>query len=259
MAKLNIPAHDGCGACRSGDNSLFPFSMAFQPIIDTAARTIYAYEALVRGPQNEGALSVLQQVTEENRYAFDQSCRTKAIALASRLGVPAEGAMLSVNFMPGAVYSPSACIQRTLQSARENSFPLGSLIFEITEDERVQDPEHLKGIIAEYKKHGFLIAMDDFGAGYSGLNLLAELAVDIVKLDAKLTRGIDRDPRKQAIVRSAVSLCDELSATVVGEAVETAGECAALEQCGVTKMQGYFFARPLFEGLPQVVWPEPAV
>lgn len=252
MKDLVIQNGAACGACGESAGELFPFTMAFQPIVDLAAKRVFAYEALVRGPQNEGAYSVLQQVTEQNRYAFDQTCRTKAIALAAKLGVPAEGALLSMNFMPGAVYSPSACIQRTLRSAREHAFPLRSLIFEITEDERVQDPAHLKAIIAEYKKHGFLIAMDDFGAGYSGLNLLAELAVDIVKLDGKMTRAVHEDRRKQAIVRSVAKLCEELGSVVVGEAIETAEECRALEDCGVTKMQGYYFARPLFEGLPPV-------
>lgn len=252
MTKLTTLTGTGCGACKEAADDLFPFTMAFQPIVDLSAGRVYAYEALVRGPGNESAYSVLQQVTEQNRYAFDQTCRTKAIALAAKLGVPAEGAKLSMNFMPGAVYSPSACIQRTLLSASEHHFPLQSLIFEITEDEKVHDPAHLKGIIAEYKKHGFLIAMDDFGAGYSGLDLLAELEVDMVKLDGKLVRSIDSDKRKQAIVRSVAGLCEQLGTAVVGEAVETAEECKALQDCGVARMQGYFFARPMFEGLPPV-------
>jgi EAL domain-containing protein (putative c-di-GMP-specific phosphodiesterase class I) len=118
-----------CNACRQGVKQLFPFSMAFQPIVDTEARQVFAYEALVRGVNAESAYSILSQVTPENRYAFDQNCRVAAITLASKLGLAATEARLSINFMPGAVYSPAACIQLTLKTAKLVGFPLDRLIF----------------------------------------------------------------------------------------------------------------------------------
>src|SRR5579875_2643820 len=114
----------GCSACRDGVGFGFELTMAFQPIVDVASQTVFAYEALVRGANGASAGHVLSLVNEENRYAFDQSCRVKAIQLAARLGIADRGAKLSVNFMPGAVYSPAACIRRTLEAAHENSFPL---------------------------------------------------------------------------------------------------------------------------------------
>ena len=153
----------------------FELTMAFQPIVDAESRSIYAYEALVRGEGGLSAPQVLSMVNEENRYAFDQTCRVKAIELAAKLGVAKRGAKLSVNFMPGAVYSPAACIRRTLQAAKFHQFPLSALMFEITETERVSDVAHLQRIATEYAKHGFTLALDDFGAGFSGMNLLAEL------------------------------------------------------------------------------------
>lgn len=255
---LNIESSpaSACGACHEGTAEPFPFTMAFQPIVDTSAETVFAYEALVRGPRGESAFSVLQNVTDANRYAFDQGCRVKAIHLAAKLGVPAAGARLSVNFMPGAVYSPQACIQQTLRAARQSDFPLDSLIFEITEDEKVRDPGHLQRIIAEYKKHGFAIALDDFGAGFSGLNLLSELAVDIVKLDARLVRNIHLQPRSEAIVESLAGLCRSLNTQLIGECVETLEEYEVLRRCGITLMQGYLFAKPAFEALPAIHWPK---
>ena len=230
--------------------------MAFQPIVDAERKTVFAYEALARGPQGEPAFQVLSRVTEENRYAFDQSCRVKAITLAAQLGMPEQGAKLSVNFMPGAVYSPAACIQQTLKAARENNFPLANLIFEITEDEKVRETDHLQKIVDEYKKHGFTVALDDFGAGFSGLDLLSELEVDKIKIDARLIRGIDRRPKAAAIVRSVVSLCRELGISVVGECVETVEEYRILRSIGISLMQGYLFAKPMFEALPEVQWPD---
>ena len=243
-----------CSACRDGLAEPFAFSMAFQPIVNVATGKVFAYEALARGPQNEPASTVLGRVNEANRYAFDQTCRVKAIGLASKLGMQATGAKLSVNFMPGAVYSPAACIRHTLKASAEYQFPMDRLIFEITEDERVDDSVHLQTIVTEYRKHGFAIAIDDFGSGYSGLNLLAHLGADIVKLDGELVRDIDKRPRAEEIVRATVALCRRLRTTLVAERIETAAECAKLQMCGVTLMQGYLFARPEFEALPEVQW-----
>lgn len=244
-----------CGACRNGVSFGFELTMAFQPIVDVVSQTVFAYEALVRGVTGASAPQVLSLVNEENRYAFDQSCRVKSIELAAKLGIAQRGARLSMNFMPGAVYSPSACIRRTLDSARETGFPLDAIIFEIMENERITDPGHLRRIAEEYSRHGFTMALDDFGAGYSGLNVLAEIDhIRIVKLDGKLVRGIDRNPRVQYVVASTAAMCREMGIQVVGECIETPGECATLLDCGIELMQGYLFAKPAVEALPEINW-----
>ncbi len=239
-----------CGACKDGTAQPFPFSMAFQPIVDIDANHVFAYEALVRGLHGESAWSILSQVTEANRYAFDQNCRVKAITLASELGIVPTGAKLSINFMPGAVYSPAACIQLTLNTAFLLSFPAHRLIFEITEAEEVKDRKHLVDIATEYHKHGFKMALDDFGAGYAGVNLLADLGPDILKLDMELTRNLHKRPISIAIVRAMVKLCDELGIAVIAEGIESMEEYRAVQDCGIHLMQGYLLARPGFESLP---------
>ena len=231
------------------------FSMAFQPIVNVETGNVYAYEALVRGPNGEGAGTVLSQLTELNRYSFDQSCRVEAIELASRLGLVETGACLSINFLPNAVYSPSACIQLTLKTARSLNFPLDRLIFEVTEGEQVRDPQHLQAIAREYHRHGFQLAIDDFGAGFANLNLLADLECSIVKLDMALIRGIHRRPRSETIVRSAVRLMQELGTTVIAEGIETLQEFNLLRDCGIQLMQGYMLAKPAFQALPPVTIP----
>ena len=239
-----------CQACRNGVEPPMRFSMAFQPIVDVTQGRAFAYEALVRGPNDEGASSVLRQVTDENRYAFDQRCRVRAITLASRLGLPSQQAKLAINFMPGAVYSPAACVQLTLATAREQNFPLDRLIFEFTEVEQLESPEHLQRIADEYKRHGFTLALDDFGAGFSNVNLLARLHTGILKLDMDLTRKLNQRPRAQAIVRFLVRLCRSLGTQVIAEGVETYEEYRAIRACGIHLMQGYLFAKPAFECLP---------
>ncbi len=190
---------DYCRACRTGAD-VFPFTMAFQPVVDLAERRIDSYEALVRGPAGEGAGFVLGQVTAENRYAFDQACRVKAIELAARLGLHSrdDRCRLNINFLPNAVYDPKACIRRTLAAATRTGFPLDRLTFEIVEQEEMQlaSIAHMNGIIAEYRRHGFKIALDDFSNGYSGLSRMAELKPDIVKIDRVLIQDCDTHPMR---------------------------------------------------------------
>ena len=227
--------------------------MAFQPIVDVRKREIYAYEALVRGTDGTPAGVILAQVNPDNRYAFDQTCRRTAVRLAAQLQMPC---FVSINFMPNAVYQAATCIRATLEAAREHGFPTSRLIFEITENEELVDKEHLKSIIHEYRRQGFKTAIDDFGAGYAGLNLLAEFQPDIIKLDMALVRDIDHDRVRQAIVRGILGVCDALSIKVIAEGVETSAELATLTGMGVGLFQGYLFAKPGFECLPDVTWPE---
>ena len=209
-----------------------------------AAGRIFAHEALVRGPEGQPAPSVLSQVNEENRYRFDQACRIKAIKSAAALGMQG---MLSINFMPNAIYRPEVCIRATLEATRSHDFPPERIIFETVEGERVSDAKWLAEVLREYKRIGFLTAIDDFGAGFAGLNLLADFQPDIVKLDMELVRHIDQSAPRQAIVRGVQRICGELGIQVIAEGVETAVEAACLRDAGICLMQGYLFSRPLFE------------
>lgn len=252
---MKIITSTPCSSCKDGLAEPFPFTMAFQPIVDVVAGRPYAYEALVRGPKGESAGSVLSQVTDENRYAFDQMCRVKAITLATRLGLVETGARLSINFMPGAVYSPAACIQLTLKTAREVGFPTERLIFEFTEQEKMENPGHLRSIVTEYQKRGFKVAIDDFGEGFAGVNLLADLGADVIKLDMALTRNLPQRKGAQVIVKHLARMAAELGSDLVAEGIETREEYEAVLACGVTLMQGYLLGRPVMETLPGFTLP----
>ena len=247
------PTTPPCKRCQDQPALDFDFSMSFQPIVDARSMQVYAYEALVRPIGDGSALEVLRQVNETNRYLFDQTCRVKAVELAAKLQIPC---YLSINFMPNAVYEAATCIRATLQAAERFGFPTERLIFEITENEQLVDKEHLKRIIKEYRRQGFQTAIDDFGAGYSGLNLLAEFQPDIVKLDMALLRHIDQDPVRKAIVTGIIGVCRALQIEVIAEGIETPAEYQALRDMGVSYFQGYLFARPMYEQLPPVNWPD---
>ena len=208
-----------------------------------------AIEALVRGPAGEGALDVLRQVNDTNRYRFDQECRTRAIKGAAALGMQQH---LSINFMPNAVYRPELCIRSTLEAAKAHDFPLDKLIFETLESEHIDNYRHLTHILREYREFGFKTAIDDFGAGYSGLNLLADFQPDLIKLDMALIRDVDQDRVRQVIVRGIVTICEQLGVTVIAEGIESAGERDFLSDCGIFLMQGFWFAKPAFKALAEV-------
>jgi EAL domain-containing protein (putative c-di-GMP-specific phosphodiesterase class I) len=237
-------------ACGGQCSQALPFdiAMAYQPIIDAEAGRIFAHEALVRGVNGEGAKWVLDQITDDNRYTFDQTCRVKAIETAAALGVECR---LSVNFLPNAVYQPETCIRATLDTARRTGFPIERILFEVTEVEKVEDVGHLSRIITEYKRQGFTTAIDDFGAGFAGLNLLADYQPDYIKIDMQLTRGVDQDRVRRALLGGIVGACREIGVGVVAEGIETEGEAAALRDMGVNLLQGYLFAKPAFMALAQ--------
>ncbi|MCR4508524.1 EAL domain-containing protein [Pseudomonas sp. 32.2.56] len=242
----------GCAACRDGQALDFPISMAFQPIVNLNTGAIFAHEALVRGSAGESAGSLLSKLNKDNLYSFDQACRITALEWAAKLQVPA---MVSINFMPNAVYKAETCIRATLEAAKRFNFPLQRIIFEVTEQEQVLDVDHLTGILRAYRKQGFMTAIDDFGAGYAGLNLLADFQPDLIKLDMQLIRDIDQDSVRQILVEAALQMCRKLNIRVIAEGIESLGELQALRDMGVELFQGYLLAKPAFEALPAVHLP----
>ncbi|MCW7469437.1 EAL domain-containing protein [Leptospira kanakyensis] len=247
-----IPKLYSCAECRNGAGLDFSFTMAFQPIIDWNQKNIYSHEALVRGTSGESAYSILSKVNSTNRYQFDQACRIKAIQLASQIGIPS---YLNINFLPNAVYQPETCIRTTLEASQEYQFPLNRLVFELTEGEEVQDHDHIINIFKKYKEYGFLTAIDDFGSGYSGLNLLAKFQPDLIKLDMELIRNIHTNSVAQKLTKAIAGVCHEIGIKVIAEGVETIEELKVLVDMGISLYQGYLFSKPAFESAGEVVYP----
>lgn len=131
-----------------------------------------------------------------------------------------------------------------MQAIDRSGIPAENIVFEVTETDEVRDTEHLYRTLEFYRNAGFRIALDDLGAGYSSLNLLARLRPDFVKLDLFLTRDVDADPYKAMVAKKVMDLARELGATVVAEGVETEEEWRWFRENGADLVQGYFFARP---------------
>ena len=240
-----------CGGCHDNIELPFEFRMAFQPIVDLGAQRIWGYEALVRGVNGESAYSILSQVNDDIRYRFDQASRVMAIETAGAL-FAGRDLRLSINFMPNAVYEPSACIRKSLAAAKRAQFPHKNLMFEFTENEKMNDPAHVQRIVDAYRKFGFWTALDDFGAGFAGLGLLARLQPDLIKIDMELLRDIHVSPAKQAIIAGIVGIARTLDINILAEGVENEQELTVLRATGISLFQGYHFAKPALMSLPPV-------
>ncbi len=150
-----------------------------------------------------------------------------------------------------------ACLKLTLAAAEEHGFPRHLITFEFTEDERIIDRGHLKAIIDTYRRHNFLTALDDFGAGYAGLALLADFQPDYLKIDRCLVDGIDRDKARQAIVAGVMLTASQLGMFAVAEGVERPEEVAFLRALGIRFFQGFLFAKPVIgklAGAEDIPW-----
>jgi EAL domain-containing protein (putative c-di-GMP-specific phosphodiesterase class I) len=160
---------------------------------------------------------------------------------------------LSIDFLPNAVYRAETCIRATMEAAKEFHFPHDRIMFEVTEGEQVTNGAHLKAIFNEYRRQGLITAIDDFGAGYAGLNMLVQFQPHVLKIDMELIRNIDQDPVRQAIVSGIALVCDRLGIDIVAEGIETAQESEHLLAAGIHYQQGYLFAKPGWETLPLAV------
>jgi blue light- and temperature-responsive anti-repressor len=231
----------------------FDHSFAFQPIADISARNVFAYEALARGHAGEPSASVFAAVPANRRHAFDHAARLGAVELAARLGLRER---LSLNVMPGSLESMPDTLDELVDCATRVGISPGQLVLEITEGEAVQRPKDFTRLLDKYRAQGVRMAIDDFGAGYSGLNLLAYFQPDLIKLDMHLVRGIDHAGPSQAIARAVLQVCDDLGIEVIVEGVETPGEYAWFRRIGVRLFQGYLLCRPGFESLDAPVFPD---
>ena len=133
----------------------------------------------------------------------------------------------------------------SLFAADADLHPFASrIVLEITERASLQHLDGVASLTTKLRQRGYRIAIDDLGAGYSGLSSLPQLEPEVVKLDMSLVRGIDANNTKQQLVQSMVRVCEDLEMMVVTEGVETPSERDTLRRLGCDVFQGYLFARP---------------
>ncbi|RVU81749.1 EAL domain-containing protein [Leucothrix sargassi] len=230
-------------------SSNLAFSHAFQPIIDIQSNEITSYEVLLRGPNQEPPTVVFNQIHQDAFIAFDQISREKAISLASDLGLTC---CLSLNFTPaGILFNNGEYLIQTINFAKRSGIDPKQLIIEITEGEAIKDIHAFAEVLNKLRRVGATISIDDFGAGHSGLSLLADIQPDQVKIDMNLIRNIDTNGPRQAIVKGIKNICFDLGIDTLAEGVETLEEFDFLKTQGISLFQGHLFSPPVFESLPK--------
>ncbi|HYD98621.1 MAG TPA: EAL domain-containing protein [Alphaproteobacteria bacterium] len=226
----------------------------FQPIVCAVdPRRVFAHEALLRATDLDGSTVSAGRLFAAAREAgltaqLDRAARHCALRSARRVGLDTA---LFINFVPSAVADPRSSLEGTVRLALEAGFDPHRIVFEVVESEDYGDLPGLQGVLMEYRRAGFRIALDDLGAGYASLNRLTQLRPDIVKLDMALVRGIDADSYKAELAHRLVELAHSLGCEIVAEGVETAGEMAVVRALDVEYVQGFYIARPMPAPLPQ--------
>jgi len=217
----------------------------FQPIVRLPWRKILGFEALSRGPEG----SYLE--TADNLFGFTERagmlgevemlCVDRALANAKKLP---EGAILFLNLsMLGLEYIESEEPGLTGKVKEAGRSPM-ECVLEITERTYAESADRLRERVAELRKNGFRIAIDDMGTGYSALHVLAELQPEFIKLDKMLVRDLPDEPIKRNLVSAITTFAKDSRSVVIAEGVETEDEVEVLTELGVELQQGYFFGFP---------------
>jgi EAL domain-containing protein (putative c-di-GMP-specific phosphodiesterase class I) len=225
------------------------FTSYFQPIIEVGSGEIYGYEALLRGVRNDGSILQPTQILDTARkgdmlFYLDRAARETALKTAAVKRIEKK---VFINFLPTAIYNPENCLLDTVRWAMQLEFDPKNIVFEVVETEKMIDTEHLKKILDFYKNHGFMVALDDVGSGYSSLSMLSQIRPDIIKIDREIISGIDSDSFKQSIFNALMKVATDHGITVLAEGVETLPEAEWVSESGAHLAQGYFWGKPSAE------------
>ena len=214
--------------------------MAYQPIVRWSDRSVFGYEALLRSdePTMNNPGDILAAAEQLGRV-HDLGRRVRGKVAEAAFASAATGPLFFVNLHSSdlndeELYRPESPLSRVARR----------VVLEVTERASLDGVKDSGARALALKQAGFRLAIDDLGAGYAGLTSVTLLEPAIVKVDMSLVRGIDRDPKRQSVLRSIVGLCNELKILIVAEGVETAAERDKLVQLGCDLLQGYLFARP---------------
>jgi len=232
-------AGDRAGLQASFARALESMWIAFQPIVDEGKRQVFGFEALMRSHERSLPHPGAILNAGERLGRLPEIGRRVRKLSAEAFGRAPEGATLFVNLhtrdlLDDALYEPKAALASMAQR----------VVFEITERSAIDDVKDVHARIAELRRLGFRIAIDDLGAGYAGLSSFAVLEPEVVKLDMSLIRNLHQSSVRRKLVRSMTALCKEMRIQVVAEGVETIEERDAVRGLGCDLSQGYLFARP---------------
>lgn len=240
LRRLDAAAHELTELMREGR-----ITTLFQPIVDPRSRAICGFEALTRGP-SDSWLHSPQNLFEAARRGglkleLDFLCMQNAF---KRFVAARVAGQLFVNVSPDTIYDAPDFAERFLQIAYGAGMAADRCVIELTEESLLDDYDRLRSTMQKLRAAGCAIAIDDLGAGSSGLRTWSELKPDYVKIDRYFVSGIDADPTKLEFVRSMLDMGRAMGCRVIAEGVETERECRELVDLGLDRLQGHLFGRP---------------
>jgi EAL domain-containing protein (putative c-di-GMP-specific phosphodiesterase class I) len=226
------------------------FWSVYQPIVSLADRSVVAHEALLRGVVDDREVGggdlffVAEQAGWLDR--LDRIGRESAVAGAAPwLGDDD----LFVNVDPNSIVRPQVCLAGTERAVHDAGLAPGQLVFEVVESHAILDRGHLVSILDHFRSLGWRVALDDVGAGWSSLSLLAAVRPDVVKLGKALVQGLPDDGAR-TVLRAVTDLAHRLGAVVVAEGVETERLADEVTALGADLAQGWLFGRPVRPEMP---------
>ncbi|HEX5911230.1 MAG TPA: GGDEF domain-containing protein [Thermoleophilaceae bacterium] len=226
------------------DDDLF---MAYQPIVDLSSGRTVAYEALVRGSVADDETVAGYQIVAAARAhdrirQLDESSRR--LALEQAAGALEGGERLFVNFDPMSVYDPEVCLRNTWATARKVGIGIDQVCFEIVDAHRCPDIDFLRRVIESFRAEGASVALQNLGSERAGVNYLRELRPDIVKLERRLTAGLEGESARRDLVGAMIAYAHELGTTVGIVGIETEGELRCARELGADIGQGFYLGPP---------------
>jgi len=220
----------------------------FQPIIALKDGSILGHEALSRltcESEIENPEMLFTMAEEYNRlWDLELLCRTTALEAAYKFMIPPYNKKLFINVNPNIMHYETFKKGFTKSFLMQYKILPQNVIFEITERNVIEDMDSFKSTINHYKEQDYQIAIDDAGAGYSGLNLISEVNPNYIKLDMKLIRDVDSDRVKFALVKGMVEFSKVSNIFLIAEGIETYEELNTLVNLGVQYGQGYLIQKP---------------
>jgi EAL domain-containing protein (putative c-di-GMP-specific phosphodiesterase class I) len=219
----------------------------FQPIVPNQRPSeVFAYECLLRGKEEDGRVILPDRLFAAARatgmlYALDQVARLVAVESASKRQL---STCVFINFNPRFIENPSRDLRGTIQATQQSGIPAERFVFEVVESDEIVDFDRLQRVLDYCRQAGFRVALDDLGAGYSSLYLMALVKPDFVKLDMKLIRDVHKDMYKSCVAGKLIELARQLGVATIVEGVETYGEWIWATKHGADYSQGFLFAYP---------------
>ncbi|EPA0074857.1 MULTISPECIES: diguanylate phosphodiesterase [Enterobacter] len=229
-------------------------SFAFQPIVDPFMQQIVSWEALIRTPEGDSPAAYFQTLPRDALYEADLKSKQVALSMASALGLHTQ--TLSLNLLPMTLVNVPNAVDFLLTVIEANGFVPEQIVVEFTESEAISRFDEFTHSVRQLKSAGISVTIDHFGAGFAGLQLLAQFQPDRIKINRDLIANVHKSGPRQAIVQAIIKCCASLEIQFCAVGVELAEEWMWLESAGISQFQGHLFASPRLGGIPAVAWPE---